>query len=270
MGRRRDLRAVGPVQGVETTRIVVPRELRAAGEPLFYGEAGQGAAVLLIHGLGGSSRWWFPIFPALTVSDYRAVAPDLPGFGRSPGPPPPFDAVARRLIELADRLGLTEFFVCGHSLGGAIAVQLAADYADRVRRLVLIDSAGIPDVVGRRVLGRLVRPWSWCPLRFYPTLIGDMMRAGPGSLRAATRHLRQHDIRLNLKRTRAPTLVIWGEKDRLTPLEHGRRIADLLPDARFEITPGIRHLPMVSAPEAVARLMVEFFDESFRVSDDSG
>ncbi len=255
----RDMRAVGPLRGARTTCIVSAQEFRAGRLRLFYGESGRGAPVLLLHGLGASSRWWFPLFPELTAADYRIVAPDLPGFGRSPGRPLPFDEAALSLIELADRLGLDEFFLGGHSMGGAVAAQMAADYPSHVRRLVLINSAGIWRAAGQRAFGRLLQPWSWCPPWFYPTLIGDMLRAGPRSLMAASRYLRLYDIRPTLERVRAPTLIIWGEQDRLTPLDHGRDMARAHPNARLEKIPGARHLPMVSEPETVARLMLEFF-----------
>jgi len=261
MGKRRILRAKGPRRGIKTTRIVLPRELHAGRQRMFYFEAGMGAPIIMIHGLGASSRWWFPLFPELTSANYRVLAPDLPGFGRSPGPVLPVADAAKAVIGLADRAGLAQFFLCGHSMGGAIAAQIAADYRGRVRRLVLIDSAGIPGVGLGRVFGRLLQPWSWCPLGFYSTLLGDVIKAGPGSLLGALRELRDHDMRPILERVRLPSLVIWGQKDTLTPPEHGRRIAERLANARLEVVSKARHLPMVTHPETVSRLLLAFFKE---------
>jgi pimeloyl-ACP methyl ester carboxylesterase len=171
---------------------------------------------------------------------------------------------ARAIMKLVDRMGLAQFFLAGHSMGGAIATQIAADYGGRVRRLVLVDSAGVPGVGPGRALGRVLQFWSWCPLRFYSTFIGDMLRAGPRSMLSGIDVLRDHDIRPILSRIRAKTLVIWGEKDGLTPAEHGRTIVDALPDGRLEIVPGARHLPMVSAPEVVSRLIVRFLAEDLK------
>ncbi len=261
MGNRRILTARGPHQGLQTSRMVVPRELRSGGQRLHYVEGGVGAPLILIHGLGASSRWWFSVLPELTAESFRVVVPDLPGFGRSPGPARSIAEAARAVIDLADRLGLGRFFLCGHSMGGAIALRIAADYGRRVRRMVLIASAGIPGVGPTRVLGRLVQPWSWCPPRFYGTLIGDIIRAGPRNLLNAMAELRVYDVRPSLKRVRAPTLVIWGEKDSLTPLAHGQRIVEGLPDARLEVLPRTRHLPMVREPDITAGLMVRFLKE---------
>ncbi len=261
MGKRRILTARGPHKGLQTSRLVVSRELRSGEQRLHYVEGGVGAPLILIHGLGASSRWWFSMLPELTAESFRVVVPDLPGFGRSPGPARPIAEAARAVIDLADRLGLGRFFLCGHSLGGAIALHIAADYGRRVRRLVLIASAGIPGVGPARIVGRLMQPWSWCPPRFYGTLVGDIMRAGPRNLFRTMAELRAYDVRPSLKRVRSPTLVIWGEKDGLTPLAHGRRIVRGLPEARLEVLPRTRHLPMVREPDLTAGLMVGFLRE---------
>jgi pimeloyl-ACP methyl ester carboxylesterase len=79
--------------------------------------------------------------------------------------------------------------------------------------------------------------------------------------------LRDHDIRPALGRVRAKTLVIWGEKDGLTPAAHGRTIVDGLPNGQLEIVPGARHLPMVSAPDAVSRLIVRFLGEDLKETE---
>ncbi len=261
MGKRRILTARGPRSGMKTSRVVMRRELQEGQLRMYYFEAGVGAPVVMLHGLGGSSRWWFPLFPELTSRSLRLIAPDLPGFGRSPGPMLRIPEAARAVMKLVDRMGLAHFFVCGHSMGGAVAAQLAADYGGRVRRLVLVDSAGVPGVGPRRALWRVLQPWSWCPAGFYSTFIGDMIKAGPGNMLNGISELRRYDIRPLLERIRAPALVIWGEKDGLTPLLHGQRIVEGLKEGRLEIVTGARHLPMVSHPEAVSRLIFKFFSE---------
>ena len=264
MGKRRILRAKGPSHGFATTREVVPRQIQAGSYRLFYCEAGMGAPLIMIHGLGASSRWWFPLFPQLTSAHFRILAPDLPGFGRSPGPPVSIQDAARAVISLADHLGLGEFFMVGHSMGAAVATQIAAQHGGRVRRLVLVDSAGIPGIGPRLLVRRLLQPWTWCPAWFYRTLLGDAFRAGPRAMLAGIKELRAHDIRPALGRVRAPTLVIWGEKDTLTPPEHGRMIVAALPDGRLENIEGARHLPMVSDPDTVGRLIVRFLREDMK------
>ena len=259
MGKRKLLRAYGPASGLETSRLVVSRQLRLQAGPLYYCESGIGTPVVMIHGVGGSSRWWFSLFPSLNSSDFRAVAPDLPGFGGSPGPALPLKQAARAVLQLADHLKIDRFHLCGHSMGGAVAAHIAADHAARVRRLALIDSAGIPAFYTPRMLGRLLQPWSWCPLHFYPTLVGDVIRAGPFNLARASRYISRSDLRPTLRRITIPTLVIWGSKDRLIPLKDGERLAAELPQTRLETLDDARHLPMVSHPSKVGELLISFF-----------
>jgi len=263
---KRILKAKGPRQGLQTTRMVVTRDLQLGRQRLSYSEGGVGAPIILLHGLGASSRWWFPLFPELTSAQLRIIAPDLPGFGRTPGPALPIKSAARIVVELADHHKLAHFFLAGHSMGGTIAAQIAADYGGRVRRLILVDSAGIPTRISARWIGRLMSPWTWCPLGFYTTLLGDAIRAGPGNMRAGVRELRRYDIRRLLDRVKMPTLLVWGERDGLTPLEQGREIAKGLPDARLEIVSKARHLPMVSDPGATSRLILKFLREELEAA----
>jgi pimeloyl-ACP methyl ester carboxylesterase len=265
MGKRKILKAKGPSSGLRTSRMVVQRKLQTGGVQLTYSESGMGAPVIMIHGLGASSRWWFPLFPELTTAHFRTLAPDLPGFGASPGPAnSSIEGAARAVVAMADHLNLGEFFLCGHSMGGAVAAQIAADHGGRVRRLVLIDSAGIPDRVSARWVGRLLQPWSWCPPWFYTTLLGDLLRAGPTNMMTGIKALRRYDIRPTLQRIRVPSLLIWGEKDTLTPPRLGRIMAEALGDARLEIVPGVRHLSMVSKADIASNLVVNFFKEENR------
>ncbi|NIR44696.1 MAG: alpha/beta fold hydrolase [Gemmatimonadetes bacterium] len=264
MGKRRVLTARGPIRGTDTTRHVVPRRLRVGSHRFHYVEAGMGAPLLLIHGLGASSRWWFPILPELSSAHFRLLAPDLPGFGRSPGPALNVEHAARSVVALADHLGLGQFFVCGHSMGGAIAAEIAANHPGRIRRLVLIDSAGIPGIGASRVLGRLVQPWSWCPGWFYRTLVGDVLRAGPKSMLRGIRELRRHDIRPTLNRVRSKTLIIWGANDTLTPAAHSELMLSALPDGRLELVPGARHLPMIRKPALTGGLIASFCREELK------
>lgn len=265
MGKRKILTARGPHAGFETTRIVLPREVQTREHRLFYVEAGMGAPLLLIHGLGGSSRWWFHLFPGLTSASFRLIAPDLPGFGRSRGAFVEIPRAAKAVVELADRAGLDQFFACGHSLGGAIAAQMAADYKGRVRRLVLVNSAGIPGIGLGSWLARAAQPWSWCPLGFMSTMLGDIIRAGPRNMLAGARHLQRYDLRPALERIAdLPTLVIWGAKDTLTPTSHGERIVSGLKRGRLELVEGARHLPMVSHADAVARTIAAFLSAGLK------
>ena len=198
---------------------------------------------VLVHGLAGSSRWWRAVESRLEGLELEAV--DLPRRG--------LDELERWLVE---RIGPGAALV-GHSLGGLLAARVAARRPELVERLVLIAPAGIPvrrplahAIPLARELGR-VRP------RFATTLARDALRAGPFLL-ARAHAAATTDLRADLASVRAPTLIVWGERDRLLPATHAAAWAEAIPHARIELLPRAGHVPMVDAPDEVSRILRAF------------
>lgn len=227
-------------------------------------ESGAGAeAVILLHGLSGSGRWWRHTIPAL-ARRYRVLVPDLIGFGATgcPGPLPEIAALAEILAEWATQTAAWPAHVVGHSMGGQLAIHLAARHPEAVARLVLADAAGVRRHLGMRELLRfaleLAPPRRWGDPRFFPVILRDALHAGPRSILRALGHILRDDVRPLLARIRAPTLVLWGEWDALVPLEGGRLLRARIPDARLAIVPRAAHNPMIDRPEAFNRLVLRF------------
>ena len=133
------------------------------GDRVAYREAGAGEALLLIHGMAGSSATWRAVLPQLSKK-YRVVAPDLFGHGESAKPRGDYSlgAFAVSLRDLLDELGITRATVVGQSLGGGVAMQFTYQHRDYCERLVLISSGGLgPDLSW--ILRMFRRPGSsWC------------------------------------------------------------------------------------------------------------
>lgn len=259
MGNARDVTSAGaPSAQVEKTRVVaagrrvVVRRRRAASTPPAS------PPVLLVHALAASWRWWRPVLPHLGRGR-EILLPDLPGFGGSPGLPCPIPDQARILAATLDHLGIAAAHVVGHSMGGAVSAELAARYPERVVSLVLVDSAGWPFRAFPHYLGRLAQPWSWCRPSFIPTLVSDVIRTRPLRLAVGIRRLLVYDIRPALPAIAVPTLVVWGEKDRLLPSEAGRDIARSIPGARLETLRGAGHIVPADRPAELARLLEDFW-----------
>src|SRR5919112_3585140 len=118
------------------------------GHALCYRTAGEGPAILLVHGIAGRAENWDPIFPAL-ARNHTVNAPDLPGHGLSGKPPGDYSigALASAMRDLLVYLGHDRATMIGHSLGGGVAMQYAYMFPERADRLVLISSRGLgPDV----------------------------------------------------------------------------------------------------------------------------
>jgi pimeloyl-ACP methyl ester carboxylesterase len=227
-------------------------------------ESGVGAeTVVLIHGLSGSSRWWQRNVPALAAK-YRVVVPDLIGFGRSrcPGPLPAMPAVADLFARWMEVARTGPVHLVGHSMGGHLAVHVAARHPELIRRLVLVDAAGLPRPLTMGALVRFVYelapPKQWGDPAFLPVIWGDAFTAGPLAVAQGLRNVLRDDVRPLLPKLTAPTLVLWGTGDTIVPLEHARIFRDTIPGARLALIPSAFHNPMVDQPEAFNRLLVAF------------
>jgi pimeloyl-ACP methyl ester carboxylesterase len=223
---------------------------------LAYEVAGSGPPLILLHGLSGSGRWWGRNVPAFADS-FRTYTVDLPGFGQSRG------VRWSRLDDIADRLadwlvdeGLSQAHIAGHSLGGAVAARLAARHPDRIERLVLVDAAiRLP---GTRTVARPVRTIGRGSLVFAPLLVRDLLRCHPRSFVAATVDALQTDWEPHLRRINAPTLVVWGEHDAITPIALGHQITAVVPGARLITLAEAGHNPMWESAEAFNAEVLHF------------
>jgi pimeloyl-ACP methyl ester carboxylesterase len=226
--------------------------------------------IVILHGWGAHIEAVSSILAALDgASDLIAL--DLPGFGDSDAPERAWDvdSYARFMIHFLDELSVERAHLVGHSHGGRVSIALAADEADRVGRLLLIDSAGIPPKRGwryrRRVavakLGRLIARVGGPPGR----RVQERMRARVASrdyleaseaMRGTFRAQIASDLTDRLPRVRASTLLVWGDQDDDTPLWMGRRMEELIPDAGLVVLEGAGHFSYADSPgqfRAVAR-----------------
>ena len=227
--------------------------------PVIAQEAGEGPPLLLLHGLAGSARWWQHNLPALTAS-FRVRAVDFPGFGTSHRRAHfDLDRAPAQVVRLMDREGIERAHLMGHSMGGLVAGGLAAEFPARVDRLVLVDAGFL--ALDRATWHRLTGLITTAPrsaLSILPVLVEDTWRSGPWRMLEATVQLLQADWNRKLPLIRAPTLVIWGEHDRVCPPVIGRRISELVPDARLVIIPGAAHNPMWERPARFDREVLDF------------
>lgn len=254
---------------------------------LFMRTWGAGAPVLFLHGLGASSRYWGPV--EQMESDYRGIAPDLLGFGRSPKPSDsPYD-VPNHLEALGPVIP-RRCVVVGHSAGAILAAALAAAEPTRVGALLLLGVPAFPDVAtARREVGRLgllarltVRRSplarllceAMCRLRplataVAPLVVRDLPReiAADGTLHTwPSYHLTlervviEHRTLPDLLTTRAPVRMVHGASDRDAPLEFARALVESVrqerDDVELEVVEGDHHLA-VRRPDIVANAVRE-------------
>ncbi|MFD0689384.1 alpha/beta fold hydrolase [Actinomadura fibrosa] len=261
-----------------------------------YRIAGEGPPLLLVHGIGDSSRTWDEVLPGL-ARRHTVIAPDLLGHGESAKPRGDYSiaAYACGMRDLLTVLGVDRVTVAGHSLGGGVAMQFAYQFPERCERLVLIGSAGL----GREVhpvfrlaagpgtgLGMYLATAP--PARALVRLAAPALRlaggaglgpdlgyvlgryrafADPTSRRAFLRTIRAAaDLRgqaiTMLDRCylarRLPVLIIWGTRDGIIPVRHAAVAHDALPGSRLEVFEGAGHFPHHADPERFVKVVEEF------------
>jgi pimeloyl-ACP methyl ester carboxylesterase len=274
-----------------------PRTMMLHGRRLSYVRAGSGSVLLLIHGMGGTLGNWQAVVEPL-AQRHTVIAPDLPGHGGSAASGGDYSvgAHASALRDLLVALGHERATLVGHSLGGGIAMQFAYQFPDITERLVLVSSGGLgPEVsmvlraaalpgadqfigataaLGGTVGGALTRGLALIGLRpnvdvaevargyasladrdrrgaFIATLRG-VIDTGGQRIHAGDRHYLDEGI---------PTLIVWGKRDPIIPVQHGRDAHEAIPGSHLEVFDGVGHLPQLEAPGRFIAVLEQFIRE---------
>lgn len=255
------------------------------GFELIYQESGRRDAppLLLLHGFGGDSDNWVRLAPLLR-RDFRILVPDLPGFGETgylPGKSYSLEAQVARLKDFVEMLHLDRFHVVGNSMGGYLAAAFAATYPERIATLGLFNAAGVDmttrspfydaALAGRNLL--LVR--SPADFRGVLELVYHKQPWMPGYLRrfmAAHRILVSDDqdaifqeifgervwLDEHMAQIKAPTLILWGDDDRVLDISSVQLFKAGIPHAQVAILPACGHVPMLEKPAETARVYRAF------------
>jgi pimeloyl-ACP methyl ester carboxylesterase len=236
------------------------RGQRVAGTTtIYYETVGTGPPLILIHGLGGSRRWWRKNIAAL-APHFTVYTIDLIGFGKSRGGRRfVLDEAAAALHEWMAALDLAHASLIGHSMGGRIGAELAVDYPGSLDRLVLVDSPILPFGRGyRRQLLGMAEALTTVPIDLFRVLVMDTLRTGPLTTLQIGHELLRTDIARKLAQLHLPTLVIWGERDTIVPRRLGEELAAQLPQSHFATVARAGHTPMWEQPEAFNQLVLPF------------
>lgn len=257
-------------------------ELQSAAGSLYYEEAGSGPPLLLIHGFPLSGGIWHRQLAGL-AGEFRVIAPDLRGFGRStPADLPYFmDLYADDTILLMDHLGIDVAAVCGMSMGGYVLLNLLERYPDRVNAACfMVTKAGADDVEGRarrtalaeEILksGPQAAADAFSRILFAPGTAAKnpemvmqihamMMEASPAGLVSGLLAMRDRpDYSGRLGGFQVRSLVVGAEEDMAIPGDESRKLAAGLPDATLCMIPEAGHMVMLEQPEAVNRALAGF------------
>ncbi|MEA2140876.1 MAG: hypothetical protein QOC91_975 [Solirubrobacteraceae bacterium] len=274
------------VEGTPINTIAIGPERADAAQPLVF-----------VHGLSGSWPNWLEQLPAF-ARDHRVIAIDLPGFGYSPMPGEQLSIAgyARMLDRLLGQLEIDAAAVVGNSMGGFIAAELAIADPQRVERLVLVSAAGISThqprgsrraVPALRRLERiLMASGAWVasksdtvarrarlrqatlnvvarhPSRLSAPLAAEQLRgAGKAGFIQGLEAVLDYEIRERLGEIACPTLIVWGDRDRLIDVRDADVFAELIPNSRKVVFADTGHVAMLERPDEFNALLAVFLAE---------
>ena len=276
------------------------------GANVHYQEFGNPGdpTLLLIHGYTASTFAWHTVAPMFADEGFHVVAVDMLGFGYSEKPrwfDYSIESQARMVVRFMDRLGIGRATVVGSSYGGAVAATLALDYAERVEKLVLVGAVCNDNVLRHPILrlaaipgvGESIMPFfadakvyhrrrmrkTLSPAN-YDLISDERVRNVRRPLAAADAHhaLLATSRNWHAKRVaydaplvKQPTLIIWGEDDRITPIEDGHLLHDRILHSRMVVLRDCGHVPMEEKSQLFTEIVSEFcHDRKGRIADTHG
>ncbi|HSJ16630.1 MAG TPA: alpha/beta hydrolase [Solirubrobacterales bacterium] len=274
-------------------------EVTLHGHTVGFQAAGEGPLVVLLHGITSTSDAWRQVMPTL-AERYTVIAPDMIGHGRSAKPRGDYSlgAYAAGVRDLLAVLGFERGTVVGHSLGGGIAMQLAYLFPEYIERLALISTGGLGREVHPLLRAATLPGSEWV----LPLLAREWSVRGGGAVHSVTSrlgiepgpdlaefargyaslvHQGARDAFLDTMRSvigpdgqkvsaldrlyladQIPFLLMWGDEDPVIPVEHGRRVRELVAHSRYVEIEGSGHWPMLDAPKRIVHELTSFIEET--------
>lgn len=242
---------------------------------IHYFVGGKGTPLVLLHGLGGEADDWALSMPALSRSGFRVYAIDLLGYGRSDRPDVDYSIALQAdiLRQFMDRQHVERADLAGWSMGGWIALKFTLDHPERVRRLVLYDSAGLYFKLSidprlfeprtRQELNRLYATISPHPLYIPQFLARDLIREAAERGWVVKRSLESMAAGKDLLdgklgAIQAPVLIVWGEQDALIPVSCGEEMHREMPQSVLVVLPGCGHMAPVECRRRTLAETIKF------------
>lgn len=277
------------LESLKATYAPTPSQfIKLDGRQIHFRDEGSGEVIILIHGTGASLHTW-DAWTAQLKANYRVIRFDLPAYGLT-GPDMQKRYAVSDYVALLEALTheweLDSFYLGGNSLGGQVAWQYAAQYSNKVKKLILLNAAGFPSkkspwviqLARTPLLNLFVRyctPKSFIEKNLKEVYFDDQaitnatidryydlaLLSGNRQAFIDRAYLKREDATSLLPSIRSPTLILWGAEDAWIPVENAQKFLQLIPNAEVKIIPNTGHIPMEERPVASLKWVKDFLDK---------
>jgi len=245
-------------------------EITINGTRTNYQVFGQGKPFLILHGWGSNSERWIPIAEGLAQKGFKVIVPDLPGFGESDSLNTAWNMnnYIKWIEGFIKELEIKEFYLAGHSFGGALAAKLTINHPQDVKRVFLISAASVRKRTAKKSflknISKLIKRLSFLPFynlfrkAFYKFVIrkSDYLYVD-GLMKETFKNVISEDLSQFTGFIKIPTVIIWGDKDKSTPVEDAYFMKQKIKDSKLVIIPGAGHILNKENPEILAEKILE-------------
>ncbi len=253
---------------------MIEKNIEINGIKTFTRIAGEGSPFLILHGWGRGLISWIEIQDKLSKY-FKVIALDLPGFGKSDMPPKGWEVgdYTRFVLEFVKELNIDKFYLLGHSFGGSIAIKLAVQSPEKIQRLILVDSAGrrprksfskkiLTPTLSIFKIFSLLPGYQLLRKSFYKFILRttDYLKA-EGVMKETFKKVIAEDLSYLWGKINLPTLIIWGKKDKATPLRDAYSINANVKNSILKIF-NCGHCPHHEVPDLLVKTILDFFEQN--------
>lgn len=230
--------------------------------------------ILILHGWGSCAKNWQQVKELLENKGYRVLVPDLPGFGQNPPPAIAWniDNYVEWVKDFAEKNNFGRlsgeqaepFFLLGHSFGGSVAAKYSLRYPEKIEKLFLASSAGIRKKTAKKEFFKKISPFfrsfSLSKRIFYRFFVKSDYQYTSGVMRETYLNVINEDISGLFSQIKVPTVIIWGEKDDITPISDAYFMNKEIKNSTLEVLPGVGHRIRLEAPEILVEKILTFLN----------
>lgn len=231
---------------------------------------GDGKPLLILHGWRSKSDSWAKTAEIISKQGYKVIIPDLPGFGKTDILKEIWDLddYCNFVEEFINFLNLENFFLLGHSFGGSISVKIALKHPKKIKKLFLISSACIrSQTIDKYILSKIAKAFKWFSfLPFYPFLRKAFYKFAvgksdyiyeKGAMQGTLIKIVKENLLFSLSSIETPTIIIWGDRDKITPLSNAYLIHEEINNSKLAVIPGGNHDLELKMPRFLAEKILE-------------